>query len=167
MQSSDHAIVGAEPRSQTITNLTAVAPPFVPVHQHITNSTDQNGSLSGVLHFTNPDGLLDSLTGTVTSVTTESILYLQNININQANASANQTIIDNQTAESDHPYWLEMPKMESFTDLFSLCCSTAVIFGGLVPYIPQYLKIRRSKNSDGFSTYGKSGISRVHDLHAK
>lgn len=43
--------------------------------------------------------------------------------------------------------------MDNFTDLFSICCSVAVIFGGLIPYIPQYLKIKRSKNSDGFSTY--------------
>lgn len=51
--------------------------------------------------------------------------------------------------------WFKEAKMESFVDVFSLCCSTAVIFGGLVPYVPQYLKIKRSRNSDGFSTYGE------------
>lgn len=50
--------------------------------------------------------------------------------------------------------WLQLPKMDNFVDVFALCCSTAVIVGSLVPYIPQYLKIKRSLNSDGFSTYG-------------
>lgn len=51
--------------------------------------------------------------------------------------------------------WLQLPRMDTFVDIFSLCCSTAVIVGSLVPYIPQYLKIKRSLSSDGFSTYGK------------
>ena len=28
----------------------------------------------------------------------------------------------------------------------------AIVFGGVVPYIPQYLKIRRTKSAEGFST---------------
>ena len=28
-----------------------------------------------------------------------------------------------------------------------------IVLGGVVPYIPQYLAIRRSQNADGFSTY--------------
>lgn len=28
-----------------------------------------------------------------------------------------------------------------------------IIFGGAIPYIPQYLEIKRLKNSDGFSPY--------------
>ena len=51
--------------------------------------------------------------------------------------------------------WIEMPKIDNFMDIFSLGCSLAVILGGLVPYIPQYLKIRRYSDSEGFSTYGK------------
>lgn len=31
--------------------------------------------------------------------------------------------------------------------------SAAIIFGGVVPYIPQYREIRKTKNADGFSTW--------------
>ncbi|XP_054237920.1 solute carrier family 66 member 2 [Indicator indicator] len=31
--------------------------------------------------------------------------------------------------------------------------SGAMVFGGVVPYIPQYRQIRRTQNADGFSTY--------------
>ncbi|KAG0730183.1 PQ-loop repeat-containing protein 1 [Chionoecetes opilio] len=31
--------------------------------------------------------------------------------------------------------------------------SLAMMFGGVVPYIPQYLEIRRSENTEGFSLY--------------
>lgn len=62
----------------------------------------------------------------------------------------------NHTSMEKHSSWLlAVPKMDTFVDIFSLTCSTAVIFGGLVPYVPQYLKIKRSRNSDGFSTYGE------------
>ena len=29
----------------------------------------------------------------------------------------------------------------------------SMIFGGIVPYIPQYRKIRRTRDAEGFSTY--------------
>ncbi|KAL4839345.1 hypothetical protein H8958_021319 [Nasalis larvatus] len=29
-----------------------------------------------------------------------------------------------------------------------------MVFGGVVPYVPQYRDIRRTQNADGFSTYG-------------
>lgn len=29
----------------------------------------------------------------------------------------------------------------------------AMIFGGIVPYVPQYRKIRRTRDAEGFSTY--------------
>ena len=29
----------------------------------------------------------------------------------------------------------------------------AIVFGGIVPYIPQYRKIRRLRDAEGFSTY--------------
>ena len=31
--------------------------------------------------------------------------------------------------------------------------SLLMIFGGVIPYIPQYLEIRNTKNAEGFSTY--------------
>ncbi|XP_077052666.1 solute carrier family 66 member 2 isoform X3 [Siphateles boraxobius] len=35
----------------------------------------------------------------------------------------------------------------------SRIASVAIIFGGVVPYIPQYRDIRRTQNAEGFSTY--------------
>ncbi|XP_073678549.1 solute carrier family 66 member 2-like [Garra rufa] len=35
----------------------------------------------------------------------------------------------------------------------SWIASFAIIFGGVVPYIPQYRDIRRTQNAEGFSTY--------------
>lgn len=32
-------------------------------------------------------------------------------------------------------------------------CEMAMIFGGVVPYIPQYLAIKKSKTTKGFSLY--------------
>ncbi|XP_075441651.1 solute carrier family 66 member 2 isoform X2 [Ascaphus truei] len=37
--------------------------------------------------------------------------------------------------------------------LVSWGASSAMIFGGIVPYIPQYRDIRRTQNAEGFSTY--------------
>lgn len=51
--------------------------------------------------------------------------------------------------------WFDLPKFDNFTDILTVCCSGAVILGGLVPYIPQYLKIKKLGTSDGFSTYGR------------
>ena len=39
------------------------------------------------------------------------------------------------------------------TDLVSFGAAQLMIFGGVVPYIPQYLEIKRTKNADGFSTF--------------
>lgn len=60
------------------------------------------------------------------------------------------------TSNNTRDNLFEMPKLDNFMDVFSLCCSIAVIFGGLIPYIPQYLKIKQSMSNDGFSTYGMS-----------
>lgn len=43
--------------------------------------------------------------------------------------------------------------MFSLLDLVSFIAAMAMVFGGVVPFIPQYLDIRRSKNADGFSTF--------------
>nr|CAJ83324.1 PQ loop repeat containing 1 [Xenopus tropicalis] len=37
--------------------------------------------------------------------------------------------------------------------LVSWGASSAMIFGGVVPYIPQYRDIRRTQNAEGFSIY--------------
>ncbi|KAI4872780.1 hypothetical protein NFI96_025348 [Prochilodus magdalenae] len=39
------------------------------------------------------------------------------------------------------------------SQLVSWIAALAIIFGGVVPYIPQYRDIRRTQNAEGFSTY--------------
>jgi len=47
---------------------------------------------------------------------------------------------------------MEMPEL-SLTLLVNWVAAGAMIFGGVVPYIPQYLDIKKSQNAEGFSTY--------------
>lgn len=41
----------------------------------------------------------------------------------------------------------------SLVSLISLVSQLAMVFGGVVPYIPQYNEIRRTGNAEGFSLY--------------
>nr|XP_054590634.1 solute carrier family 66 member 2 [Nothobranchius furzeri] len=43
--------------------------------------------------------------------------------------------------------------MAAFSTLVSWVAAGAMVFGGVVPYIPQYRDIRRTQNAEGFSTY--------------
>lgn len=45
--------------------------------------------------------------------------------------------------------WLLVPLHQ----LVSWGAAGAMVFGGVVPYIPQYRDIRRTQNAEGFSTY--------------
>ncbi|XP_051019689.1 solute carrier family 66 member 2 isoform X4 [Acomys russatus] len=45
--------------------------------------------------------------------------------------------------------WLLVPLHQ----LVSWVAAGAMVFGGVVPYIPQYRDIRRTQNADGFSTH--------------
>ncbi|XP_022098056.1 PQ-loop repeat-containing protein 1-like isoform X1 [Acanthaster planci] len=49
-------------------------------------------------------------------------------------------------------FGVQLPAV-TFTNLASWIASGFMIFGGIVPYIPQYMDIRRTENADGFSTY--------------
>ncbi|TKS88972.1 PQ-loop repeat-containing protein 1 [Collichthys lucidus] len=40
-----------------------------------------------------------------------------------------------------------------FNSLVAWIAAGAMVFGGVVPYIPQYRDIRRTQNAEGFSTY--------------
>ncbi|XP_060100085.1 solute carrier family 66 member 2 isoform X2 [Heteronotia binoei] len=51
--------------------------------------------------------------------------------------------------EADGWEWLVAPVQQ----LISWGASAAMIFGGVVPYIPQYRDIKRTQNAEGFSTY--------------
>ncbi|XP_063971761.1 solute carrier family 66 member 2-like isoform X1 [Lytechinus pictus] len=46
----------------------------------------------------------------------------------------------------------QVPEL-TLLNLVSWGASAAMIFGGIVPFIPQYLDIRRSENTEGFSTH--------------
>ncbi|RWS07267.1 PQ-loop repeat-containing protein 1-like protein [Dinothrombium tinctorium] len=50
----------------------------------------------------------------------------------------------------DNHFSFEVP---SFKEFLSHSASVAIIFGGVLPYIPQYIEIKRTENADGFSTY--------------
>nr|XP_054917964.1 solute carrier family 66 member 2-like [Dermacentor andersoni] len=43
--------------------------------------------------------------------------------------------------------------MASISQWLSWGASAAIIFGGVVPYIPQYREIKKTRNADGFSTW--------------
>ncbi|XP_067940939.1 solute carrier family 66 member 2-like isoform X3 [Watersipora subatra] len=47
---------------------------------------------------------------------------------------------------------VDLSKM-TLADLISTVAAAAMVFGGVVPYIPQYRTIRRTLNCDGFSTF--------------
>uniref|UniRef100_A0A131XS04 Solute carrier family 66 member 2 n=1 Tax=Ixodes ricinus TaxID=34613 RepID=A0A131XS04_IXORI len=51
--------------------------------------------------------------------------------------------------------WLELAEEAAVSpaQLVSWGASTAIIFGGVVPYVPQYREIRRTNNADGFSPF--------------
>ena len=51
-------------------------------------------------------------------------------------------------AATDSGFW----KFFTLTELVSTVSSGFMIFGGVVPYIPQYQMINRSRNAQGFST---------------
>uniref|UniRef100_A0A8D0BLE4 Solute carrier family 66 member 2 n=1 Tax=Salvator merianae TaxID=96440 RepID=A0A8D0BLE4_SALMN len=51
--------------------------------------------------------------------------------------------------EEDGWAWLVAPVQQ----LISQGASAAMVFGGVVPYIPQYRDIKRTQNAEGFSTY--------------
>ncbi|XP_046334948.1 solute carrier family 66 member 2-like isoform X1 [Haliotis rufescens] len=47
---------------------------------------------------------------------------------------------------------LKMPEI-TLMNLVSWVAATAMIFGGVVPFIPQYMDIQRTKNAEGFSLF--------------
>lgn len=131
------------------------------------NAFNSNASGYAVSNNQNPTNQTSSI---LNNITTSGIIpvydksnhtYIYD-NIGGTNAYLS---LANQTNSSSILF--EWPKMDNLVDVFTFCCSTAVIFGGLVPYVPQYLKIKRSMNSDGFSTYGKDTISQSIDNRSK
>lgn len=48
--------------------------------------------------------------------------------------------------------YITMPEL-TLTNLIRIGSASAMIFGGIPPFIPQYRDIRRTKNAEGFSTF--------------
>lgn len=46
-----------------------------------------------------------------------------------------------------------LPGKLGITEIASFIAAGAMVFGGVVPYIPQYREIRKTGNADGFSTF--------------
>lgn len=124
---------------------------------HTKQSADQTHFGSNNTTPTSPSPNHQSSTSQLTPRNETVPLSKQTISGYSLGKMSNATVIKNETSamvDNDNNDWLEMPKIDSIGDVLSIGCSAAMIFGGLVPFIPQYLKIKRSMNSDGFSTYG-------------
>ncbi len=62
-----------------------------------------------------------------------------------ANAAAQEDVLTKHIEESS--------TMAVVYSIVTFGCEMAMIFGGVVPYIPQYLAIKKSKTTKGFSLY--------------
>lgn len=114
----------------------------------LNSSTNANISSGGYI--------LDDASNGITNIPSGAVSNLTISDINNLTHNNQQNTTTSNDNNNWPPFdWFELPKMENLADFFKLSCSTAVIFGGLIPYIPQYINIKQSNNSDGFSTYGK------------
>jgi uncharacterized protein with PQ loop repeat len=57
-------------------------------------------------------------------------------------------VTDEAKAESNFEYWSGL-----IVQLVTLGCELAMVFGGVVPYMPQYLQIKRKQTTQGFSLH--------------
>ena len=53
----------------------------------------------------------------------------------------------------NHPGFQQETLMLLGRELVTWVAVGAMVFGGIVPYIPQYRKIRRLRDAEGFSTF--------------
>ena len=53
----------------------------------------------------------------------------------------------------DHRHLIPKFASLNFISVVSFAASAAMVFGGVVPYIPQYYDIYKSKHTEGFSTH--------------
>ena len=62
--------------------------------------------------------------------------------------------MDPLAAENGHAEAIALATSQSlFVRLITLGCEFAMMIGGVVPYVPQYIAIRSSGNTKGFSLY--------------
>jgi len=63
---------------------------------------------------------------------------------NQPSSSQQEDFV----AEYDFDFWSSL-----IVELATIGCELAMVFGGVVPYIPQYLQIKQKQTTQGFSLY--------------
>ncbi|XP_075214414.1 solute carrier family 66 member 2 isoform X2 [Lycorma delicatula] len=61
--------------------------------------------------------------------------------------------IRNFLVETVMDYLIKEVREVTFTKVFKWICSTLMIFGGVVPFIPQYREIKKKGDAEGFSLY--------------
>ena len=84
------------------------------------------------------------------SITTENITKMA---IREANDALGHAGDQLSTLSDMNSYSEDQSTLASVSRLIAHGSELAMIFGGVVPYIPQYLSIKRSGNTKGFSLY--------------
>jgi uncharacterized protein with PQ loop repeat len=105
----------------------------------ITNATNQIAD--------NNDGLIDKVSTFATS-----LWKSLNEGSNDTSTTANETTNTTQTSIFHKPENMSDVRRMSLAFL-RLLAQLFIIFGGVIPYIPQYLMIKRKQNAEGFSNY--------------
>ena len=82
-----------------------------------------------------------------------STLNQSKVAINTGNAMASHLNSDSLSSHDATLYDVEHSNWAYAVNIISSFSELAMIFGGIVPYIPQYLSIKRSGNTKGFSLY--------------
>ena len=82
-----------------------------------------------------------------------STLNQTKVAINTVKEMASHTNSDSLSSHDATLYDVEHPNWAYAVNIISSFSELAMIFGGIVPYIPQYLSIKRSGNTKGFSLY--------------
>ena len=66
-------------------------------------------------------------------------------------AAVKMPVVPEGQAMVSSPHLEELLKIA--TELFTWICVGSMVFGGVVPYIPQYRTISRTRDAEGFSTF--------------
>ena len=82
-----------------------------------------------------------------------STLNQTKVAINTVNEMASHSNSDSLSSHDATLYDVEHSNWAYAVNIISSFSELAMIFGGIVPYIPQYLSIKRSGNTKGFSLY--------------
>lgn len=113
---------------------------------HISSASFKHETLSGELR---KDYLQSNINDSIIATTTN--VSLVDTELTTKENSSIDSLGKVNTTSSVAMDWFNLDI--DFHSVTSFLASGAIIFGGVVPYIPQYFEILRTKNSSGFSTY--------------